>query len=368
MASPLSRHPRHSSRPNPRSSLGRLSHSSPHTRVQPGTIQIPAFTEDSKGTWDAQFIHKPDDLGEMERIGYLLDQCKSSLSKTRVFPCPIPYLQGPILISASFASSFTGEPRKHSKIDHPSWSYRGRSYGVGSSSGWISPSISHALVYNYTEFGYAARVYCIKNSSSNFGIMLVPEERDERRVAVWEVAGYLPNSVPGNREHYPSITWGTKGATEKPNLLAWSAVVNNHTEFPKMRNMIAIAAREPCVEFNQTQCSVFFEPTKFIVAVNASEQVISVTENAIVEEGDIEKTGRLTSIVIWLLNLLSRMTPSLYESTLANTLKGNAAALLARGTKYSEEDARLRAIEESFEAMTDDILVSISASQIIHAN
>jgi hypothetical protein len=72
--------------------------------------------------------------------------------------------------------------------------------------------------------------------------------------------------------------------------------------------------------------------------------------------------------VIWLLNLLSRMTPSLYESTLANTLKGNAAALLARGTKYSEEDARLRAIEESFEAMIDDILVSISASQIIHAN
>jgi hypothetical protein len=309
----------------------------------------------------------------MERIGYLLDQCKSSLSKTRVFPCPIPYLQGPILISASFASSFTGEPRKHSKIDHPSWSYRGRSYGVGSSSGWISPSISHALVYNYTEFGYAARVYCIKNSSSNFGIMLVPEERDERRVAVWEVAGYLPNSVPGNREHYPSITWGTKGATEKPNLLAWSAVVNNHTELPEMKNMIAIAAGEPYVEFNQTQCSVFFQPAMFKVSVNASEQVVSVTPEREGEGEDIEKTGRLTSIVIWSLNLLSRMTPSLYESTLANTLQGNVATMLARHAKYpdetmTEEELRLRAIEESFEAMIDDILVSIAASQIIYAN
>jgi hypothetical protein len=125
----------------------------------------------------------------------------------------------------------------------------------------------------------------MKNSNSNFGITLVPKERDEMRLAVWEVAGYLPNSVPGNRERYPSITWGTKGATEKPTLLAWSAVVNNHPELPEMRNMIAIAAWEAYVEFNQTQCSIFFEPTKFKVAVNTSEQVISVTENGIVEKG-----------------------------------------------------------------------------------
>ena len=142
----------------------------------------------------------------MDRIGYLLDQCKSSPSKTGAFSCSVPYLQGPILMSASFANSLNGEPRKPSKIDHPSWSYRGRSYGVGSSSGWISPSISHALAYNYTEFGYAAKTHCPKKSSSNFGITLVPEEGDERRVTVWEVAGYLPNSTPGNREHYPSIT------------------------------------------------------------------------------------------------------------------------------------------------------------------
>jgi hypothetical protein len=203
--------------------------------------------------------------------------------------------------------------------------------------------------------------------------MLVPEERDERRVAVWEVAGYLPNSVPGNREHYPSITWGTKGATEKPNLLAWSAVVNNHTELPEMKNMIAIAAGEPYVEFNQTQCSVFFQPAMFKVSVNASEQVVSVTPEREGEGEDIEKTGRLTSIVIWSLNLLSRMTPSLYESTLANTLQGNVATMLARHAKYpdetmTEEELRLRAIEESFEAMIDDILVSIAASQIIYAN
>jgi hypothetical protein len=87
-------------------------------------------------------------------------------------------------MSASFANSLTGEPRKHSKNDHPSRSYRGRSCGVGSSSGWRSPSISHALAYNYTEYGYVAKVHCTKNSSSNFGITLVPGERDERRVAV----------------------------------------------------------------------------------------------------------------------------------------------------------------------------------------
>jgi hypothetical protein len=139
-----------------------------------------------------------------------------------------------------------------------------------------------------------------------------------------------------------------------------------------MRNMLAIAAGEPYVEYNQAQCSIFFELTKFKVAVNTSEQVVFVaTESQ--GEWDIEKTSRLTSIVTWSLNLLSRMTPSLYESTLANTLQGNLATMLARHAKYTdeamtEEELRLRAIEESFEAMIDNILVSISASQIIHAN
>jgi hypothetical protein len=59
----------------------------------PGMIQVPTFTEESKGIWDAQFIYKPDDLGDMERIGYLLEECKSSPSKTRVFSCSAPYLQ-----------------------------------------------------------------------------------------------------------------------------------------------------------------------------------------------------------------------------------------------------------------------------------
>jgi hypothetical protein len=40
--------------------------------------------------------------------------------------------------------------------------------------------------------------------------------------------------------------------------------------------MIAIAAGEPYMGFNQKQCSVFFEPTRFRVAVNTSEQMISL--------------------------------------------------------------------------------------------
>jgi hypothetical protein len=135
-----------------------------------------------------------------------------------------------------------------------------------------------------------------------------------------------------------------------------------------MRNMIAVAAREPYVEFNETQCPVFFEPTRFRVAVKTSEQMIYFHYSWEWGGEDIEKTGRLTSMVTWSLNLLSRMTPPLYESTLVNTLQGNVATILARKTKSLEEEVRLRAVEESFEATIGDILVSISASQIIHAN
>jgi hypothetical protein len=141
--------------------------------------------------------------------------------------------------------------------------------------------------------------------------------------------------------------------------------------------MIAIAAGEPYVIFNQTQCTVSFVPTEFDVSVNTTEQSISVTSISNTKEiSDIEPTSRLSSDVMWSLNLLSRMTPSLYESTLANTLLQNVAMMRSRHATHSfkastppdETELTLRSVEESFTAMIDDILVAYSAAQLVLSN
>jgi len=139
--------------------------------------------------------------------------------------------------------------------------------------------------------------------------------------------------------------------------------------------MIAITAGEPYAAFNQTQCTVTFELTNFNVFVNNTQRSIDVTLiPQSIPNPELEPTDRLTSDVIWSLNLLSRMTPSLYESTLGNTLQQNAATMWARRDVYhsesvptNDEDLILRSVEDSFTAMIDNILVAFSASQLILA-
>jgi hypothetical protein len=66
------------------------------------------------------------------------------------------------------------------------------------------------------------------------------------------------------------------------------------------------------------------------------------------------------------------MTPSLYESTLANTLLQNADTKRVRHDTYhnpavpvDETELTLCSVEESFTAMIDDLLVAFGASQLV---
>jgi hypothetical protein len=106
--------------------------------------------------------------------------------------------------------------------------------------------------------------------------------------------------------------------------------------------------------------------------VNVTEQSIIVASCPnCTEIVDIEPLGRLMDDTIWSLNLLSRMTPSLYESVLGNTLARNVQTLLARPSlnmTMTTEEATLSAIADSFTAMIDDILVAFSSAQLALSN
>ena len=346
-----------------------------------GDQLLPAFTDHSKANWDTQFEQR----GPGHNIWNINDKCSVFNDVRGLVPsCPVPTLQGLLLLSASSSTTWDGGPRNHSKLDNPSWEYIGRSFGVGSSVGQSEDHIAddRVLYYNYTESGYSANVTCIKNSTSDFHFRLkeyaaqnisVSEYQKTRypglqfndsfpnislSVATYYVEGYLPNSIIGTPELYPSISWHEK----YENITAWASVVNDN------RNMIAVAAGTNLYqELNQTQCEVFFRPTVFAIAVNRLQQSIVVEAQPSVEAEDIEPTGHLRANVMHSINLLSRMSPSLYVSVLGETLSRNVERMQKQRPHLNLTEAVTSAVAESFTAIIDDILVAYGASQISNA-
>lgn len=345
-----------------------------------GNQTLPAFTEKTRGVWDSQFqVRGP-------HVWNINDNCTIINDARGLVPsCPVPTLQGLLLLSASSATTLKDWPRKHSKLDNPNWKYIGRSFGLGSSVGQSNGSVidDRVLRYSYTEFGYNAKVSCIRNTTSDIYFRFtghvvenispseyqkthhpelqfdksLPSTRSE--LSTYFVEGYLPNSIMGVPELYPVISWHQK----YENIAAWATVVNDG------RNMIAVATGTNLYqELNQTQCEVFFTPMAFNVSVNRSQQSITVEAQNSAEVQDIESTGHLRANVMHSINLLSRMSPSLYVSVLGETLSRNVERMQKLKPRLSRTETVISAVAESFTAIIDDVLVAYGASQISNAH
>ena len=241
------------------------------------------------------------------------------------------------------------------------------------------------LYYSYVESGYAANVSCIKNSTSNFRFRLERSVWKNTSVSeyqrmyypqmplndswgawpdIWStysiyyLDGYLPNSIIGSPELYPSISWHEG----YENITAWAAVANGN------RNMIAVAAGTRLYrELDQIQCEVFFRPTVFDVTVNRIQRSIAVKALQSAEPEDIDPSGHLRANVMHSINLLSRMSPSLYVSVLGETLNRNVERMQKQRPSLNITEAVTSAVADSFTAIIDDILVAYGASQIVNA-
>ena len=347
-----------------------------------GEIALPAFTVgvESKAQWDAEF-----QVRNGHQIANLVKECTVvNDARGLVSNCPVPTLQGPLLLSASSASTMADEPRNHSKLDSPTWQFIGRSYGVGSSAGHASDDINdnRVLSYVYSETGYMANVMCMRNSTSDFRLRYVrslisdvtPAEYQrthhpeldfdhseviiKARLSTYLADGYLPNSVLGVPEYYPVISW----RDDYQGLVTWAAVANAG------RNMIAIAAgKDHYKELDQIQCEVFYTPTIFNVTIDRSQQSISVVPQDSAEAHDIDPTHRLQAHAIHSLYLLARMSPSLYVSVLGESLSRNIERMQKQRPHLPRAEVVTLAVAESFTAIIDDILVAYGASQIVNA-
>ena len=332
------------------------------TTLMTGSIQVPTYTTATESIWNDQFQLRGPQVRNVQT-----NCTKVNSARGYVASCPVPDMQGLLLNSASSATTRSGAPRNHSKNDNPDWIYKGRSYGVGSSQGLASvssiPSGSQLQAYNYTEIGYTVTIDCYQNSSSEYCLTAYSNLSD---VTLWLVHGYLPNSEPNYPESYPLLAW-TSGPGNVGSL-AWSAVVNDN------RNMIAIAAADSYAPLNQTHCSVTFALSNFTVAVNATTHSILVDPQSTTSHAlpNIEPTGRLIANAMYSVNLLSRMSTSLYVSVLGETLFHNIETLRARyssdATTAVSPSVVNTAIADSFAAVLDDILVAFGAAQLVLSN
>ncbi|OQU97041.1 hypothetical protein CLAIMM_03044 [Cladophialophora immunda] len=285
-----------------------------------GIISIPQFSSRSHSVWASQFQIRPlynNVTKEYDmQVWNILDNCTEIHDLRGTIPtCPVPALQGPLLASAGSATTVdVSIARVHSKID----------------------------------------------SNGSSGVALIPVETNDSGNTWYVLSGALPNEPPGTVENF-----GLASLNNNPSLLTWAA------RSYEGNNMVVIAASEKDLDrFNQTQCSITFTPTIFDVRVNITSKTVRVEEAETgTEAEDFEPTGDLVFGTVQSLNLLGRMSNSFYTSVLGNALLSNVYNMEFQRNKFSTQDnsVLLAAVEESYAAMIDDILVAYGASQLLNA-
>lgn len=341
----------------------------PHT-VTGGSILIPSFPEASEDQWRQ-------DLGQSG--SFSLENCLiQRQSSSFITNCPIPYHQNALLNAAQEATSADGKTRSHSKLDAPTWTYQGRSFGVGSSIGFTS-SISEfsgdwqLSEYSFEEVGYNASVYCNRISPLDDNLSLTYQFNQET-LGIFRLTGTLPNMTKHPSE--PVIAWCSpisqkKGKGEKhcrdqcddpegATMFAWFAASNDQGQ-----NMVGIRATSWYADdFDHIQCSIDFIPTVFTVTANVTNSSITVThlDRATM---DPDPTRVLVDHTVLSLNYLSKMSSSLYVSVLGEAFSSNLNATLNSTQHTTRAEAALKATEASFEAILDDILGIYGSGQML---
>ncbi|KAI7778763.1 hypothetical protein LA080_001830 [Diaporthe eres] len=332
-----------------------------------GSVAVPFYSDATADLWDSEFH-----LDGNNSVWNLVQNCTrvrggGDLSSTiSLSNCPVPNYRAQLLESAHEASAGgSTTSRNHSKPDNPAWTYRGRSYGIGAAQGLTPvqgvPADYSLLSFTYNETGYHTSVTCEFNTSASLNFTF---SRNVDNVDIWEVEGNLPNSIAG--EFYPVMAWH-RDALDDAAVLAWVGVSNNET------HIIEVVASKIYGSFSKVQCRVTFEPTMFTVKVNNTEQIITVSAvdvlEAKVDDVDQTGTGHLRSNAIRSINLLSRMSTSLYVSVLGEALEYNLQTIKSSPLTANDDltTQTLRATADSFTAMLDDVLGIYGGSQLVLA-
>lgn len=326
----------------------------PTTNVRArGSALLPSFTEASQDVW----AHQLDNT-------YGVNFCQiQNTSSGYASNCPVPYYQNALLDSAREATTLNGAPRNHTKLDNPIWSYRGRSYGAGSSLGLASvseiPVDFQLKEFSFEEYGYTASVNCNYTSEPYF--LRFEYKQHQGSLGIFRLHGKLSDNPDKNDE--PTIAWchgNTKKACNKnAALIAWRTATDHQNQ--SVVGMAATAWYKP--QLSEVLCSIEFAPTKFRITANVTDSSIIVSSDGNVTQG-LEPPVLFVQNAVKSLHFLSKMSHSLYVSVLGDTFQTNINTTISRYPEKDPKEAALEAIGASFEAILDDILSVYGGGQV----
>ena len=265
-----------------------------------------------------------------------------------------------ILNSAGSATSSKNQERQHSKNDNPQWAYIGRSYGMASSVNASTDSVQGLLSYSYIETGYLATSTCVRNSSAAFYLDEAPF-----------------NTVVTNNSNI-DLQWTTTHGTlpdsqteiEIPVLLnnniSYEGVLTWAASTGKNQSVVSIAALDLYSPFDKIQCNIDWTVTDFIITMDLIDLTIYVQPNQShgpSPSNNFDENGYLVSNVMDSLGLLAQTAASPVYQMVAETLNDNWQTYNTTNGRSSTPAA---AVEDSFEAMIDDILVAFGAAQVYY--
>ena len=281
-------------------------------------------------------------------------------------------LEGLIVNQAGSATSYRNASQLQKKLDNTAYSYKGRSYGVGSSVGLTDQAWNSDLVlgYRYLETGYATTVSCIHNDTS--GWKLDPTKRISAPNSMFPdcylVTGLLVN---GKGEGYAACF------LRSPDGIF--ALTGSHNENSMIPNAYEIATGNAYAAFNSTQCIVDFVPTNFVVAVNRTNSTIEVISqddsNTAIAAEDIDPSKSLITIAMRMptsfsqhhaCDIYTSLVGNAFESNVQSTISMFDAAAISNATWNQSQT--LRSVEDTLTSMLDNSLLAFSSAQLMIAN
>ncbi|MCJ1362851.1 hypothetical protein MMC16_001957 [Acarospora aff. strigata] len=280
-----------------------------------------------------------------------------------------------VILNAAGSATLNSSVGTHAKHDNSRYTYVGRSFGVGSSAGLVDPHYkesSNIRHYTYFEDGYLSNVSCIHNSSSRWDIAKAYKSDDLTFPDMYIARGALPNSV----YNVASKTWGaeayfTIGLRDDSKIVALIGLSANR------RNFLAVTTGQKHGNYSifaDTQCEIFFVPTKFSVSVDTNNHEIAIGN--VSHASDVDPTsakfgpglGVIPQYMMRMVTLLSMINTNVYTSVLGDVFLSSIANLAVSSNRsVSDPDVVLAGMTRSIESMVDDVLLAYASAQLMIA-
>jgi hypothetical protein len=328
-------------------------------------VEVPDFDQATSKYWASRCAPaQPCDelLGGTQDLGTFSYVNWKGLSRKVVFFSTLTNAiarTGLLANSVSQASSRNLSTPVYQKLDGTGYFYHGRSYGVGSAIGLLQPTYSgdqNAIIrrYSFVEDGYYANVSCHYNRSSQ--LSFAKSDRVSTPDGIYGPQGYWVHGSLPNGEWAGFPTWGVlyEGFT------ASIAAVNNQSRY-----MYGFLAGDAYSMLNQTQCEVWFTPSRFNVSVDMDAKNISVTLSQH-KALDIDPSRALANISFHGVGYLSQTLTTLYTSVLGDSFRRNVENVQSRAQRKEVTDQDVvEAVEDGLRLLLDHFLEGSGAAQVM---